>query len=171
MEKRNVDLELSPANGSGVVERLLVRAPDYEAIRSGLVADEYVVRLLDDGCYLAAPYRVTLQYGQTAALTVEVGNAFAALRGRVRLAEEVRRSGASHFTVGARGPQRSYKTQADADGHFSFAKLPPGSYRVAAWPKPDIDPDDDSAWGDARAVVSVELEPGFDVEIDVTALP
>lgn len=171
MAKRNVDLELSPADELGLVEHLPLRAPDYEVTRSGLIAGEYQVRLSDDDCYLAEPYRVTLQHGQTATLTVEVGNAFAAPHGRVRVAEGAQRAGASHFTVGARGPHRSYKTQADDGGRFSFAKLPPGSYKVAAWPKPDIDPEDNALWGDARGIVSVEVEPGFDVEIDVTASP
>jgi hypothetical protein len=148
-----------------------VRAPDYDITRSGLVAGEYEVRVLDPDCYLAESYHVTLQYGQTAMLTVEVGNAFSALHGRVRIAEGAQRAGASHITVGARGPHGSYKTQADDDGRFAFAKLPPGSYKIAAWPKPDFDPEDDAVWGDARGVVNIEVEPGFDVEIDVTASP
>jgi Carboxypeptidase regulatory-like domain len=171
MARRNLDLILRPAGGAGVADYLIVRGPDYETTNSGLVSGDYELKLTDPDCYLAQAYQVTLQNGQTTLLTIEIGNQFASLHGQVRVAQGAQRAGASHFTIGARGPHGRYKTQADDEGRFAFAKLPPGPYKLAAWPKPDINPEDDEAWADARGVVSIEIEPGFDVEMDVTASP
>ncbi len=171
MAKRNLDLLLRPTDDAGVPWYLIVRGPSYEAEASGLVAGNYELRLQNPDCYLARPYPVTLQDGQTTLLTIEIGNQFASLHGQVRVGQAAAREGAAHFTVGARGPHGRYKMQTDDDGRFVFAKLPPGSYKIAAWPKPDIDPEDDQAWDDARGVVNVDLDPGFDVEMDVTVNP
>jgi protocatechuate 3,4-dioxygenase beta subunit len=169
MAKRNLDLRLWPAGDSGVSAYIAVLGPDYEVTQTGLVPGEYELRALTDDYYLAEPYHVTVQAGQVTPLTIEVGNAFASLHGRVRVPAGAQRAGASHFTVGARGPHGRYVKQADEDGRFGFEKLPPGPYTLAAWPKPEINVDDDRVWSEAAGVVDVELEPGFDVEIDVTA--
>jgi hypothetical protein len=61
--------------------------------------------------------------------------------------------------------------QADEDGRFVFDKLPPGDYEVAAWPKPDVDVENDDAWSNVGSVNKVQLEAGFDVEVNLTAAP
>lgn len=172
IEKSNLYLQLLPVGSSGVAEGVSVQGPDYEFTHRGLIPGEYELRIFSDDYYLAEPYRLTVQPGQITPYTIAVGNEFASLRGRVRVAEGAEKSGASHFTVGARGPHGRYKAQADDEGRFAFQKLPPGSYRLAAWAKPEVNVEDDGVWSGAAGVVSqIELEPGFDVEIDVTALP
>jgi len=170
MEQRNVDLHLTPVD-PGTFEHFNVKGPAYEIVRAGLTPGLYELGTFSKDYYLAERYRVTLQNGQIVPLTVVIGNAFASLRGKVRVAAGAQRAGAAHFTVGARGPHGSYKKQADEAGHFEFEKLPPGSYRLAAWRKPDINVEDDRAWNEASGVASIELDPGFDVEVDITATP
>jgi hypothetical protein len=88
------------------------------------------------------------------------------------VAEGADRAGAAHFTVGVRGSWRRLKMQADEDGRFAFDKLAPGDYEVAAWSKPDVDVENDDIWAEAAGSASkVQIEPGFDVEINLTASP
>lgn len=50
-----------------------------------------------------------------------------------RLGGQVRPPARAPVWVGALGPEQNYQVQADPEGHFLFADLPPGAYRVYAF--------------------------------------
>jgi hypothetical protein len=170
IEKSDLFVRLRRAD-SRTAETIFLRQPDYESTNEALAAGEYELRLSSQDYYLVAPYRITVRSGQVTPYTITLGNEFASLHGRVRVAGGTARTGASHFTVGVRGAERRRKMQADQDGRFVFDKLPPGDYEVAAWPKPDVDVENDDAWSNAGSVNKVQLEAGFNVEVNLTAAP
>lgn len=170
-EPHHLWLQILPESGEGSLETLSVRGTG-RAEHGGLAPGEYRLILYSNDSYLEEDYRFRVERGQMTPLTVRIGTEFARLAGRVRLAEGAERASAAHFTVAAKGRNLRRKVQADDQGRFVIEKLPPGEYVVAAWVAPDVDVDDDGVWADAAGEVrELRLEPGFEVEIDLTARP
>jgi len=170
-EPHHLWFQLVPIAGAGSVESLSVRG-DQKASHGGLTAGEYRLVLFSNDSYLEQDYEFHVERGRMTPLDVRIGTEFASLTGTVQLAEGAERQSAAHFTVAVKGRRRRHKVQADDRGRFVIEKLAPGDYLIAAWAKPDVDVEDDAVWRDAAGEArELRLEPGFEVEIDLTAKP
>lgn len=171
-ERTNLDLQIAPAEGAGLADGLRLVQPAETAENTALPSGEYRLRLYSNDSYLAEDYVFRVEPGQMTQLTVRIGTEFAGLSGTVRMEAADDKVKAAHFTVGIKGRGLVRKVQADDQGRFVFEKLPPGVYVASAWTEPDIDVQSDAAWRNAESSSrELRLEPGFDVEIDLTAKP
>ncbi len=122
------------------------------------------------GFYVVEPRIVEVSAGGMTEIEVRLSSEWSALRGAIRLREGERLAAASHFTVGVRGEGLRRGMQTDDEGGFAFEMLMPGDYEIAAWSWPNVNFQDDAAWLEvADHIRKVTLEPGFEMEIDVTA--
>ena len=196
VERDRTDLELSPQPPSGVRGQLsfiesppgplLLRfqekgVPEHTAQtveldgkklgfeRTGLLPGRYASSVVSRDYYLLEPAEFTVFDAQLADVELRISNRRASIRGTVRVAEGAVKSAAAHFTVAVRGPA-TVAAQTDNEGGFVFEGLIPGAYRIAAWSSLGVDVEDDAAWRELGAAVrELELEPGFDVEVELTA--
>ena len=170
-EPHHLWLQILPIRGAGSIETLNVRGPEG-AEQGALLPGEYRLAMYSNDSYLLEDYEFRVEHGQMTPLTVRIGTEFSSLTGTVLLAESETRQSAAHFTVAVKGRRMRSKVQADGQGRFVFEKLPPGNYVVAAWAAPDVDVAGDDVWRDAAGGArELRLEPGFEVEIDLTAQP
>jgi len=79
----------------------------------------------------------------------------------------------SHYRVALAGPGGIRSVQADQSGRFVFPKVIPGPYRICAWK--DLNEEAVRAeplWKQAgKAVRAFEVDPGAQIEMDLTAAP
>lgn len=167
-ERTNLRLQVIPVDGIGLTDGLQLERPSNTAENTALPPGEYRLRLYSNDSYLAEDYVFRVQPGLMTPLSIRIGREFARLSGTVRLEEGDRRAEAAHFTLGVRGRGLRRKVQADDQGQFVFDRLPPGTYVAAAWAEPDVDVESDAAWREADSSRELQLEPGFEVEVDLT---
>lgn len=156
-------------------EHLPTEPPDYTFEYSALRTGRWRIGVRGD-YFALEETTVDLAEGQMAEIEVRVSNQYATVTGVARLGAgpggDTVREAAAHFTVGLRGPRGRHKAQTDDDGRFFVEEIVPGDYEIAAWSKPDIDVGDDDAWAQARAnSKQLTVEPGFEIEIDLTVTP
>ena len=173
-EKSNLNVRIYPRGTEPRAgEYLRVEGPDYAFEHGGLPPGEYSASLRPGGRFLVEDYSFTVHPGSMTDLEMAVSSEFAKIFGTVRLARgggrESRPAGA-HFLVGLRGGRGSFSSAADENGVFAFDKVIPGEYRIAAWRDPGADVSDEEAWAEAASAVrTITVEPGFEMEVDLTA--
>ena len=98
---------------------------------------------------------------------------FGKVHGRVKAPSDGSglREGAQ-YTLGLKGPDRTYIVRADQLGRFSFDHITPGDYQICAW---EVIARDrvyrDEVWEQAGpAVRTFPVDAGSDIEIDLTAV-
>lgn len=136
--------------------------------QEGLPPGEYQIRLVASDYYLLdPPERIRVELGVVRELELRATSQRGAVRGRIRLGAGD--DPAAHFLVGLRGPEAARRAQTDDRGGFAFERLPAGDYEVAAWRDLQTNLDDPAAWERAgENVRKFTLEPGFEVELDLT---
>jgi hypothetical protein len=152
-------------------EQLRTEPPDYAFENSAVQPGRWEVSLSGD-YYLVEPVSVDVAPGQMTELEIRVSNQRCKVTGTARLRNGTSRTAAAHFVVAVRGPQGAERIQADDFGRFAFDRLIPGEYEIAAWSNQDVDVKSDQAWeeaGDNRKTIAVE--PGFEMEVDLTVTP
>lgn len=191
------DLELSPQPPTGVRGRIVFQdsppgnvamrlrsgeratgrfemlrpEPDYTFDHGGIAPGRWTLEAFG-GYYLVEPVTIDIAPGQMTDLEVVVSSQFAQVSGTARLQEGETVQAAAQFVVGVRGPRGSFRTQADDEGRFSFERVIPGEYRIAAWSRQDVDIDSEAAWEEAGGnAKEITLEPGFEVDVDLTVTP
>lgn len=123
----------------------------------------------------SAPDRtIDLAEGHVEQIEVVLSTEFAKVHGRVKKPREegeVRK--AAQYRVGLKSGHLIRSVQADQYGRFMFDKVPPGDYRICAWP--DLSARavrDEDVWEEANSAArAFPVEAGSDVEIDLTAVP
>jgi hypothetical protein len=138
---------------------------------------EYFVRGIRRGSEIAPAREIELTEGKVDEVQLVISNEFSHVSGRVKAAPAGETGGpirnGSQFQVGLSGPDGFRAVQADQNGEFSFDRVVPGEYRICAWEAPDAQGIyDDQTWRAAGdAVRKFSIDPGSDVEIDLTAVP
>ena len=117
---------------------------------------------------------IDLAEGRVEQIEVVLSTDFAKVHGRVKKPREegeVRK--AAQYRVGLKGADVTRSVQADQYGRFMFDKVPPGDYRICAWP--DLSARavrDEGVWEEAgSAARAFPVEAGSHIEIDLTAVP
>lgn len=170
---------------TGVVLR--ATAPEFEfdtqrpdavpgEFRADLRGDDWFIREVEAGGEVYPPDAVTLDESSAATLVFRLSAEFASIQGRVKA--DSTGSAASHYRVALQAPEGSdpqlfRSVQTDQQGRFRFDKVRPGDYRIAAWESVG-EPEARSArlWEQAGAAVrAFPVEPGAEVEIELTAVP
>ncbi len=167
----NVGLRLRSGEGPAVRFELLRPGPDHAFDHGGIAPGRWTLEVMG-GHYLVEPITFDISPGQMAELEVVVSSQYAEVSGTARLQEGETVQAAAQFIVGVRGPRGSFRMQADDEGRFFFEKLIPGEYRIAAWSRQDVDIDSDAVWDQAgENVKTFTVEPGFEVDLDLTVTP
>lgn len=166
-EEVRLRLEPTTNEGSLVNVQLSQQEPAQEV--ESILPGRYRLRSLSDDVYVISPRETTVAEGSREAITVQLGTDWSTLRGRLRLREG---ETASNFRVALRGPDGVVSAQADDQGRFVFDQIKPGRYELGAWRDARVDLDSEQTWSGARETVRVlDLEPGFEVEVEVTVTP
>lgn len=142
----------------------------------GRQGPEYFIRGVRRGSDLAPAREIELTEGKVEEVQLVVSNEFSRVSGRVKAAPgetggTIRKG--SQFQVGLSGPSGYRAVQADQNGRFNFDRVVPGDYRICAWEASDAQAIyDDKTWTAAGdAVRKFSVDPGSEVEIDLTAVP
>jgi uncharacterized protein (DUF2141 family) len=173
---------LREMNSGSIAGEPAVVAPDNSFRLTGVRAGKYVVSVMQDGVYVKSiRLGTTASDGDTldlingsrgADLTVVLSTAVGSLFGTVR---DDKGNPAEALVMLSRdlGEETilvSQSTDAQLNGSYSFANLPPGKYRIAAFPHEDSDlvlrPDGLAGFEDEME--SVEVAPVGRVSIDLT---
>jgi hypothetical protein len=157
--------------------------PDYKFEFPDLWPGVYAIELVSPaGAYLQRvllrdkaldPPEITVPEGAVATVRLAVAFDFARLRGVVKAPGGAAPLPEARVALAEPGgsPVRFRTVQADQRGRWFFDRVRPGDYRLCAWPA--MDPDAlyaTETWQRAgRAVKPVAIEPGADVEVDLTA--
>ena len=171
-----IPLRLLPADRSARErfargEQLRVHESDYTFENAAVPTGRFDVETFGD-YYLVEPMSVNVTPGQMTELEVRVSNQRSKVAGTAKLRDGEAREAASHFIVGIRGRGDARKMQADDNGRFEFDRLVPGEYEIAAWSRQDVDVDGAQAWTEAgQNVKKLTVEPGFEMEVDLTVAP
>ena len=146
-------------------------AGETEIERHGFLPGDYTCGIRSQGYYLIERPEVTVVPGQLTEVELRLSNLRSTVRGKARFAAAGGKSEAAHVTVGIRG-RNTLSVQTDNEGGFLFEKLIPGEYEIAAWARPEVDVKSDEVWEEAgERVRRIVVEPGFEVEVDLTIAP
>ncbi len=180
------DLRLWFRNESGIGRQLVqATAPDYTFEIDNLLHGSYRVSVpgggprplfvkgIRRGADLEPVSHVVATEGRIEEIEVVLSAEYSRVHGRVKAGrEEGRVLTGGQYIVGLKSHDRVRSAQADQNGRFSFDRIPPGDYRICAWPvlrSGEIQ--DDETWEQAgSAVRSFAVEVGSDIEIDLTAV-
>ena len=156
------DLRLSLLrSGDGPGWEIPVEAKGGAFEKAGLLPDDYALSAASPDYYVIAPTTVTIGPGRMEPLVVHMSNQRGSVRGVARTGAEGERVPAPFAAVALTGERGQRRAQADAEGRFHFEKLIPGEYEITA--RSDLEAPPLSK--DARRLT---VEPGFEVEIDLT---
>jgi hypothetical protein len=122
---------------------------------------------------LEPPSYVVATEGRIEEIEVVLSAEYSRVHGCVKAGrEEGRVITGGQYIVGLKNRDRVRSAQADQNGRFSFDQIPPGDYRICAWPllrSGEIR--DEQTWEAAGpAARSFPVEAGSDIEIDLTAV-
>ena len=165
--------------------RVTASAPDYTFELNSLGPGAYRVSVpgrgprpvfvkgIRRGGKLEPPNSVEALEGEIQEIEVVLSGEYSRVHGRVKAGrEEGRVITGGQYIVGLKSHDGVRSAQADQHGRFSFDQVPPGDYRVCAWPllrSGEIR--DDQTWKAAgSAARSFPVEAGSDIEIDLTAV-
>lgn len=152
-------------------EQVRSKPPDYAFENGAVPPGRWDVELWGE-YYLVEPISVNVAPGQMTEIEIPVSNQRSTVAGTAQLQGGQSREAASQFIVGLRGERGAQRMQADDEGRFEFEKVIPGQYRIAAWSRQDVDVESDEAWEEAGAnSKTISVEPGFEVELDLTVTP
>ena len=172
-------------DGNASQRRVLATAPDYTFEIDNLLPGNYRVSVsgggprqlfvkgIRRGADLEPASHVVATEGKIEEIEVVLSGEYSRVHGRVKAGrEEGRVLTGGQYIVGLKGRDRVRSAQADQNGRFSFDRIPPGDYRICAWPvlrSGEIR--DDHTWEQAGpAVRSFAVKVGSDIEIDLTAV-
>lgn len=157
--------------------------PDFSFSEADLLPGTYNLSLRGKGSYIeqvrigdetVEPQGLVVQSGKIRDITLLVSSEFAVVHGRVKPSRERRvdERTASHYRVGLEGAGGIVSVQTDQSGAFTFEKLVPGAYRICAWSdRTHADVGRVQLWEAAGdAVRSFPVEPGSEIEIELTAV-
>lgn len=163
----------------------IAQPPDFqfEMTRPDAEPDEFRAELRDDSFFITEieaggevfpPWALKLEESAAESLVFRVSQDFAKVQGRVKA--DSAGAAAAHYRVALRathcGSLRCVRSlQTDQEGRFSFDKVQPGEYSIAAWAGVgDGEVRGDRMWDEAGAAVRVfPVEAGSEIEIDLTA--
>ncbi len=178
----SISLVFVSKDGTGRI--LPASAPNYRFEGSDLAPGSYDIRTLstdwyvkglgEEGAAKLLPPNVNLQPGQVATVEVVLGADFGQVYGRMKEAGAgAAGQAAAHYRVALAGPGGIRSVQADQSGRFVFPKVIPGPYRICAWK--DLNEGAVRAeplWKQAgKAVRAFAVDPGAQIEMDLTAAP
>lgn len=171
------------ADDSGISTRAGAAFPDFTfqekhllpgTYRLSVAGREFYIKSVRIGGETLPPQGIELRSGDIRDVTLIVSSEFARVRGRVKPSRERRgdEPAAAHYRVGLEGPNGIVSAQTDQNGAFAFEKLTPGPYRICAWSdRSSAEVHGRDLWESAGdAVRSFPIEPGSEVEIDLTAV-
>lgn len=157
--------------------------PDFAFSATDLLPGTYGLSLRGKEFYLkevrigdetVKPQGLVVRSDEIRDIALIVSSEFAVVRGRVKPSRERRvdERTASHYRVGLEGADGIVSVQTDQSGAFTFEKMVPGSYRICAWSdRTDTDVGRVQLWEAAGdAVRSFPVEPGSEIEIELTAV-
>ena len=132
---------------------------------------DWFIREVEAGGVSYPPEAVRLSASAAGSLVFRLSSEMASIRGRVKA--DAGGGAAPHFLVAIRGPHGVDSVQADQQGRFVFDKAPPGDYQIGAWAGASAAAvRADAVWDRAgRAVREFSVEPGAEIEIELTAVP
>ena len=178
-----LSLSFVRADDSGISTRAVAAFPDFTFQKTHLLPGSYRLSVAGRELYIKgvrsggetlAPQDIALRSGEIRNVTLIVSSEFAAVRGRVKPSRERRgdEPAAAHYRVGLEGPNGIVSAQTDQNGAFAFEKLAPGPYRICAWSdRNSAEVRGRELWESAGdAVRSFPIEPGSEIEIDLTAV-
>ena len=163
--------------------RVQAFAPDFEFERGDFLPGSYRVRAASRDYYLkelrerghAVSFRdFELRAGDIVQIEAVLADDFGYLHGHIRQprAGEAEAASGTHFRVGLRSEDETRSVLADQNGRFAFLNVIPGSYRICAWSElVAADVMAEKVWNQAgSAVRAFDVEPGTEIEIDLTAV-
>lgn len=179
----HLSLSFVRADEPGISTRVGAAFPDFTfqethlmpgTYRLSVASREFYIKSVRIGGKTLPPQGIELRSGEIRTVTLIVSSEFAGVRGRVKPSLERRgdEHAAAHYRVGLEGPNGIVSAQTDQNGAFAFEKLTPGPYRICAWSdRNSAEVHSRELWESAGAAVrSFPIEPGSEVEIDLTAV-
>jgi uncharacterized protein (DUF2141 family) len=176
---------LREMNSPSIAGEPVAVAPDNSFRLTGVRAGKYIVSVLQDGVYVKSTrLGTTASDGDTldlingsggADLTVVFSTAVGSISGTVRDDEGNPAEALVMLSrdLGEETILVSRSTDPQSNGSYSFANLPPGKYRIAAFPHEDADlvlrPDGLAGFDDLTE--SVEVAPAGKVSMDLKIVP
>ncbi len=158
-------------------------APDFEFERGDFLPGSYRVHVASRDYYLkelrekgrAVSFRdFVLPAGDVVQVEAVVADDFGYLHGRLkqRRVEGATPTAGTHFRVGLKSEDGIRSVAADQHGLFVFRNVIPGSYQIGAWSDlSEAEVSAEEAWKRAGAAVrAFDVEPGMEIEIDLTAV-
>ena len=177
-------ISLSFVSNEGLISpRAEAFAPDFEFERGDFLPGSYRVQVASRDYYLkelrargrAVSFRdFELRAGDIVQVEAVIADDFGYLHGRIKQprAGEGEVTPGTHFRVGLKSEDGTRSVAADQNGLFAFRDVIPGSYRICAWS--DLDETEVKAnevWKQVgSAVRAFDVEPGMEIEIDLTAV-
>ncbi len=139
-----------------------------EIERSGLLPGDYISWVQAGSYFMLDKPPITIVPGQMTEVEFRLSNQRSTIRGTVRSADK---TPTANIVVGVRG-RNTRSTLSDNEGGFVFERLIPGEYEIAAWNCPMVDVADDEVWRQAgESLKRIQVEPGFEVDVDLTIAP
>ena len=157
--------------------------PEFEFERGDFLPGSYRVRVASRDYYLkelraggrAVSFRdFELRAGDIVRVEAVVADDFGYLQGRIKQPRAGGTEAAlgTHFRVGLKSEDGTRSVLADQNGLFAFRNVIPGSYKICAWSDlGEAEVSAEKVWEQAgSAVRAFEVEPGMEIEIDLTAV-
>ena len=177
-------ISLSFVSNEGLISpRIEAFAPDFEFERGDFLPGSYRVQVASRDYYLkelrargrAVSFRdFELRAGDIVQVEAVIADDFGYLHGRIKQprAGEREVTPGTHFRVGLKNEDGTRSVAADQNGLFVFRNVIPGSYTICAWS--DLSEAEVKAaevWKQSgSAVRAFDVEPGMEIEIDLTAV-
>lgn len=179
----HLSLSFVRSDDSGISTRAVASFPEFTfqethllpgTYRLSVAGREFYIKSVRSGGETLPPRDIELRSGEIRNVTLIVSSEFACIRGRVKPSRQRRgdEPAAAHYRVGLEGPNGIVSAQTDQNGAFAFEKLTPGPYRICAWSdRTSAELHSRGLWESAGdAVRSFPIEPGSEIEIDLTAV-
>ena len=157
--------------------------PEFEFERGDFLPGSYRVRVASRDYYLkelrargrAVSFRdFELRPGDIVQVEAVVADDFGYLQGRIKRPRAGGTEAAlgTHFRVGLKSEDGTRSVLADQNGLFAFRNVIPGSYKICAWSNlGEAEVPAEKVWEQAgSAVRAFDVEPGMEIEIDLTAV-